>query len=139
KKSGGTSSVISSRTMPCTTRATQASAARPTVARGPLTATTTNARVAGPAPTRRSVACTPSPPIFEGTMDHLDRLENQSIFIIREAFNKIERLAMLWSVGKDSQTILWLARKAFFGHVPFPCVFMETSFDMPELIVLRDR
>ena len=72
-------------------------------------------------------------------MDHLDRLENQSIFIIREAFNKIERLAMLWSVGKDSQTILWLARKAFFGHVPFPCVFMETSFDMPELVELRDR
>jgi len=32
-------------------------------------------------------------------MDHLDRLETQSIFIIREAFNKIERLAMLWSVG----------------------------------------
>ena len=44
-------------------------------------------------------------------MDHLDRLENQSIYIIREAFTKIERLAMLWSVGKDSQTILWLARK----------------------------
>jgi sulfate adenylyltransferase subunit 2 len=72
-------------------------------------------------------------------MDHLDRLENQSSYIIREAFNKIERLAMLWSVGKDSMTLLWLARKAFFGHVPFPCVFMETSFDMPELIALRDR
>jgi len=72
-------------------------------------------------------------------MDHLNRLENESIFILREAFNKIDRLAMLWSVGKDSMTILWLARKAFFGHVPFPCVFMETSFDMPELIELRDR
>jgi sulfate adenylyltransferase subunit 2 len=72
-------------------------------------------------------------------MDHLDKLENQSIFIIREAFNKIERLAMLWSVGKDSQTIMWLARKAFFGHVPFPCVFMETTFDMPELVELRDQ
>src|SRR6266545_6883740 len=73
------------------------------------------------------------------SMDHLTQLEQQSIFIIREAFNKIERLAMLWSGGKDSQTILWLARKAFFGNVPFPCVFMETSFDMPELIDLRDR
>jgi sulfate adenylyltransferase subunit 2 len=72
-------------------------------------------------------------------MDHLDSLENQSIFIIREAFNKIERLALLWSVGKDSQTLLWLTRKAFFGHVPFPCVFMETGFDMPELVELRDR
>src|ERR1043166_9361090 len=125
--------------MPCTIKATRASAAPLIASRVPSTATTTNARVAGPAPTRRSAACTPSPPIFEGIMDHLDRLENQSIFIIREAFNKIERLAMLWSVGKDSQTILWLARNAFFGHVPFPCVFMETSFDMPELIELRDR
>ena len=72
-------------------------------------------------------------------MDNLSKLENQSIYIIREAFTKIERLAMLWSVGKDSQTIIWLARKAFFGHVPFPCVFMETSYDMPELITLRDK
>jgi sulfate adenylyltransferase subunit 2 len=69
----------------------------------------------------------------------MNTLEQQSIFILREAFHKIERLAMLWSVGKDSQTILWLARKAFFGHVPFPVVFMETGFDMPELIELRDR
>jgi len=72
-------------------------------------------------------------------MNHLDRLEEQSIFILREAFHKIERLAMLWSAGKDSQTILWLVRKAFFGRVPFPAVFMETGFDMPELIALRDR
>jgi len=72
-------------------------------------------------------------------MNHLDSLEDQSIFILREAFYKIERLAMLWSAGKDSQTILWLARKAFFGHVPFPVVFMETGFDMPDLIALRDR
>ncbi|NQU11461.1 sulfate adenylyltransferase subunit CysD [bacterium] len=72
-------------------------------------------------------------------MDDLSKLEQQSVFILREAFNKIERLAMLWSVGKDSMTMLWLARKAFFGHVPFPCVFMETSYDMPELVELRDR
>jgi sulfate adenylyltransferase subunit 2 len=72
-------------------------------------------------------------------MTHLDKLEHQSVFIIREAFNKIERLAMLWSVGKDSSVLLWLARKAFFGHVPFPCVYLETSFDMPELIELRDK
>ena len=72
-------------------------------------------------------------------MNHLDRLESQSIFVIREAFNKIDRLALLWSAGKDSQTLLWLVRKAFFGHVPFPCVFLETGFDMPELVELRDR
>jgi sulfate adenylyltransferase subunit 2 len=72
-------------------------------------------------------------------MDNLTQLEQQSIYIIREAFRKVDRIAMLWSGGKDSQTILWLTRKAFLGHVPFPCVFMETSFDMPELIELRDR
>lgn len=72
-------------------------------------------------------------------MDHLDKLEQQSIFIMREAFNKIDRLAMLWSVGKDSMVLAWLARKAFFGYVPFPVVFMETSYDMPELVELRDR
>src|ERR1017187_4091979 len=104
-----------------------------------------NAPAAGPVPKRRSADSTRSPRTSDGValeflnMDHLDKLENQSIFIIREAFNKIDRLAMLWSVGKDSQTILWLARKAFFGHVPFPCVFMETTFDMPELVELRDR
>ena len=72
-------------------------------------------------------------------MDHLDKLENQSIFIIREAFNKIERLAMLWSVGKDSQTILWLARKAFFGRVPFPLVHVDTTYKIPSMIEYRDR
>jgi len=72
-------------------------------------------------------------------MNHLDFLEHESVFILREAFCKIQRLALLWSAGKDSQTLLWLARKAFFGRVPFPVVFMETGFDMPELLALRDR
>src|ERR1043165_2235743 len=53
-------------------------------------------------------------------MDYLSKLEQQSIFIMREAFNKFENMAMLWSIGKDSTVLLWLARKAFFGHVPFP-------------------
>ncbi len=72
-------------------------------------------------------------------MDHIEKLEQQSIFILREAFNKIDNLAMLWSVGKDSMVMAWLARKAFFGHVPLPVIFMETSYDMPELVELRDR
>jgi len=54
------------------------------------------------------------------SMDHLDRLESQSVYILREAFNRIDRLAMLWSLGKDSNVMVWLARKAFFGRVPFP-------------------
>ncbi len=46
---------------------------------------------------------------------------------------------MLWSMGKDSTVLLWLARKAFFGHVPFPLVHIDTGHEMPELIEYRDR
>lgn len=70
---------------------------------------------------------------------HLDELENQSVFILREAFNKFDNLAMLWSIGKDSSVLLWLARKAFFGHVPFPCVHVDTSYKIPEMIAFRDK
>src|SRR6187549_2961253 len=55
-------------------------------------------------------------------MDHLDQLEQQSVYIFREAFRHFERLCMLWSIGKDSTVLLWLARKAFFGHISFPLV-----------------
>jgi sulfate adenylyltransferase subunit 2 len=46
---------------------------------------------------------------------------------------------MLWSIGKDSTVLLWLARKAFFGHVPFPLIHIDTSFQNPEMIDYRDR
>jgi len=72
-------------------------------------------------------------------MDNLDALESQSIYILREAYNKIEKLAMLWSIGKDSNVMVWLARKAFFGHVPFPLVHIDTTFKIPEMIAFRDR
>ena len=72
-------------------------------------------------------------------MDRLNSLENQSIYVFREAFRKFKDLAMLWSVGKDSTTMLWLARKAFFGRVPFPLVHIDTSYKHPEMIEYRDR
>ncbi len=72
-------------------------------------------------------------------MDYLSKLENQSIYILREAFNKFENLAMLWSIGKDSTVLLWLARKAFFGHVPFPLVHVDTTYKIPSMIEYRDR
>ena len=72
-------------------------------------------------------------------LDHLDQLEQQSVYIFREAFRHFERLCMLWSIGKDSTVLLWLARKAFFGHVPFPLVHIDTSFKLPEMIAYRDR
>jgi sulfate adenylyltransferase subunit 2 len=72
-------------------------------------------------------------------MDHLDQLEQQSVYIFREAYKHFERLCMLWSIGKDSTVLLWLARKAFFGHVPFPLVHIDTSYKLPEMIQYRDR
>ncbi len=70
---------------------------------------------------------------------HLDRLESQSIYILREAFNRLERLALLWSLGKDSGALLWLTRKAFFGRVPFPVVHVDTGKKFPEMYAFRDR
>ncbi|MBV9489778.1 MAG: sulfate adenylyltransferase subunit 2 [Verrucomicrobia bacterium] len=70
---------------------------------------------------------------------HLDALENQSVYIIREAYRKFRNLGLLWSIGKDSSVLLWLLRKAFFGHIPIPCVHVDTSYKMPEMIAFRDR
>jgi sulfate adenylyltransferase subunit 2 len=72
-------------------------------------------------------------------MDHLSKLENQSVYILREAYNKFENLGMLWSIGKDSTVLLWLARKAFFGHVPFPLVHVDTTYKIPSMIEYRDK
>jgi len=73
------------------------------------------------------------------TMDYLDKLEAQSIYIIRESYREFKNLAMLWSIGKDSTVLLWLARKAFFGHVPFPLVHIDTSFKIQEMIEYRNK
>lgn len=70
---------------------------------------------------------------------HLKELEDQSIYIIREAYSNFKNLAMLWSIGKDSTVLLWLTRKAFFGHVPFPLVHIDTSYKIPEMIKYRDN
>lgn len=72
-------------------------------------------------------------------MDHLDKLESQSVFILREAYREFKNLVMLWSIGKDSTVLLWLARKAFFGHVPIPLVHIDTHYKIPEMIEYRDK
>jgi len=71
--------------------------------------------------------------------DHMDDLENQSIYILREAYRKFKKLAMLWSIGKDSTVLLWLARKAFLGHCPIPLVHIDTKRKIPEMIEFRDK
>ncbi len=72
-------------------------------------------------------------------MTHLEKIEQQAVYILREAYSQLRSLAMLWSIGKDSTVMLWLARKAFFGHVPFPLIHIDTSFKIPEMLAYRDR
>ena len=72
-------------------------------------------------------------------MTHLDALESRSVHLLREAYASFNNLCMLWSIGKDSTVLLWLARKAFYGHVPFPLVHIDTHHKIPEMIAYRDR
>ena len=72
-------------------------------------------------------------------MDHLTKIEHRSIHILREAYSEFKSLCMLWSIGKDSTVMLWLARKAFFGHVPIPLVHIDTAYKIPEMIEYRDK
>lgn len=74
-----------------------------------------------------------------GNYKHLEQLENQSIFIIREAYAQFRKVAMLWSIGKDSTALLWLVRKAFFGRVPFPIMHIDTTYKFKEIYEFRDK
>ena len=69
---------------------------------------------------------------------HLDHLEAQSVHLLREAYREFKNLVMLWSIGKDSTVLLWLVRKAFFGHTPLPLLHIDTGFKIPEMITYRD-
>ena len=51
----------------------------------------------------------------------------------------LKKLALLWSLGKDSNVMIWLARKAFFGRVPFPALHVDTGKKFPEMYAFRDR
>lgn len=72
-------------------------------------------------------------------ISYLDRLENNSIFIIREAYAQFRKVAMLWSIGKDSTALLWLIRKAFFDRIPFPVVHIDTRRKFKEIYAFRDK
>ena len=71
-------------------------------------------------------------------MNHLDQLENKSVYIIREAFYNFKKMALLWSVGKDSTALLWLCRKAFFNKIPFSVIHIDTTYKFPEMYKFRD-
>ncbi len=72
-------------------------------------------------------------------MSELDWLEAQSIYILREAYNRIGKPVLLWSLGKDSNVMIWLAKKAFLGSIPFPVMHLDTGLEFPEVYAFRDR
>ena len=70
---------------------------------------------------------------------HLDALEEESIFILREVAAAFERPALLFSGGKDSLVLLELARKAFgTGRLPYPLLMIDTGHNFPEVTAFRD-
>ena len=72
-------------------------------------------------------------------LSHLDRLESEAIHIIREAAGERTRLALLFSGGKDSATVLHLARKAFWPEkLPFPLLHVDTGHNFTEVLEFRD-
>jgi len=70
---------------------------------------------------------------------NLKELEEKSIYILREASAKFKNIAVLWSMGKDSTTMLYLIRKAFLGKVPFPVINIDNGIDFPESYKFRDE
>ena len=74
------------------------------------------------------------------TLTHLERLEAESIHIIREVVAEAEKPVMLYSVGKDSAVMLHLARKAFYpSPPPFPLLHVDTTWKFQDMYALRDR
>lgn len=73
------------------------------------------------------------------TLNHLEQLEAESIFIMREVAAQFERPVLLYSVGKDSSCLLRLAQKAFYpGKIPFPLLHIDTGFKFQEMYEFRD-
>jgi len=72
-------------------------------------------------------------------MNHLNKLESKSIYIIRETYYRFKNLALLWSIGKDSTVLLWLCRKAFLGKIPFPVVHLDTGYKFKEIYDFRKK
>jgi sulfate adenylyltransferase subunit 2 len=73
-------------------------------------------------------------------LTHLQRLEAESIHILREVVAEAERPVMLYSVGKDSAVMLHLARKAFYpAPPPFPLLHVDTTWKFRDMYALRDR
>ncbi|WP_213360919.1 sulfate adenylyltransferase subunit CysD [Brachymonas denitrificans] len=75
-----------------------------------------------------------------GALSHLDALEEETIFLLREVAASFERPALLFSGGKDSLVLLACAEKAFGrGRIPFPLLMIDTGHNFPEVTAFRDQ
>ena len=73
-------------------------------------------------------------------LTHLQRLEAESIHILREVVAEAERPVMLYSVGKDSAVMVHLARRAFYpGPLPFPLLHVDTTWKFRDMYALREK
>ena len=77
---------------------------------------------------------------FMRSLTHLDRLEAESVHIMRETVAEADRPVMLYSIGKDSAVMLHLARKAFYpSPLPFPLLHVDTTWKFRDMYALRDK
>ena len=73
-------------------------------------------------------------------LSHIEKLESESIHIIREVVAEFENPVMLYSIGKDSSVLLHLAKKAFYpSRIPFPVMHIDTTWKFKEMIEFRDH
>jgi len=72
-------------------------------------------------------------------MNSLKKLEEKSIFILREVKKRFKNPAILWSMGKDSTVLLWLCKKAFYGKIPFKVLHIDTETEFDEVYDFRDK
>jgi sulfate adenylyltransferase subunit 2 len=81
-----------------------------------------------------------APSAMTTTLTHLQRLEAESIYILREVVAECERPVMLYSIGKDSSVMLHLAKKAFYpAKPPFPLLHVDTTWKFRAMYEFRDR
>ncbi|OFX81835.1 MAG: sulfate adenylyltransferase small subunit [Bacteroidetes bacterium GWE2_29_8] len=78
--------------------------------------------------------------MYSYNLNHLEELEAESIFILREVAAQFEHPALLFSGGKDSIVMAHLARKAFYpAKIPFPLLHIDTGHNFPETMIYRDN
>ena len=78
--------------------------------------------------------------MLKNTLSHLEKLESEAIYIIREVVAQADNPVMLYSIGKDSAVMLHLAKRAFYpGNPPFPLLHVDTTWKFQEMYALREK